>query len=141
MAERTTTSVSGSNRSRTMSPWPPFVALGLALSEVGVVMNLASVSVGGILLLGGSIAGILVDASYVDSPWLPLGVLGGLFTVAGGAIWWSQLQVPFGLDAMLAVAHTDAVAMRGQAILVAGLLLVLATIGGIVYKSLASANT
>ncbi|MFB6169769.1 MAG: cox cluster protein, partial [Haloarculaceae archaeon] len=75
-----------SDQYRMASPWPLFVALGLALSEVGVVLALFPVAVGGLLLFGGSVVGILKESGYVAAPWTPLAVLGAVFAVAGGAL-------------------------------------------------------
>jgi hypothetical protein len=57
-----------SNRYRKASPWPVFVALGFVVSEVGVVLGLFPVAVGGLLLFGGTAAGILSEAGYVARP-------------------------------------------------------------------------
>lgn len=118
-----------------VSAWPPFVALGFAISEVGVFLNLPSVAVGGILLFGGSIAGILVDASFTSSPWPSLGVVGAGFTALGAFVWASQVQT-YAIGRFLAVAQANGVAMRGEAILVAGVLLLVGTVAGIVVKPL-----
>ncbi|MFB6081752.1 MAG: cox cluster protein [Halanaeroarchaeum sp.] len=145
MADNTTPTMTDSTpddvggRYGKMSAWPPFVAIGFAISEVGVVMNLPSLSVGGILLFGGSLAGILTDAGYVESPWPSMGLVGGLFSVFGGLIWASQLQT-YTLSRLLAVAGENAIAMRGEAVLVAGILLVLGAIVGIVVKPLADTH-
>jgi len=58
-----------SDQYRTASPWPVFVALGLALSEIGVFIGLFPVAVFGLILFGGSIAGILTESGYVSRPW------------------------------------------------------------------------
>ncbi len=58
-----------SDQYRTASPWPVFVALGLALSEIGVFIGLFPVAVFGLILFGGSIAGILTESGYVERPW------------------------------------------------------------------------
>ena len=50
------------------SPWPLFVALGLAVGEVGVFMGLYPVAVGGLLLFVGSVAGIVQEAGYSERP-------------------------------------------------------------------------
>ncbi|MFB6124455.1 MAG: cox cluster protein [Halanaeroarchaeum sp.] len=123
------------SRPTRMSAWPPFVALGFAISEVGVFLNVPSVAVGGILLFGGSIAGILVDASFTTTPWPSLGVVGAGFTALGAVIWGSQVQT-YALGRLLAVAQTNGVAMRGEAVLVAGVLLLVGTVAGIVLKPL-----
>jgi len=58
-----------SDQYRTASPWPVFVALGLVLSEIGVFIGLFPVAVFGLILFGGSIAGILTESGYVTRPW------------------------------------------------------------------------
>jgi len=58
-----------SDQYRTASPWPVFVALGLTLSEIGVFIGLFPVAVFGLILFGGSIAGILTESGYVTRPW------------------------------------------------------------------------
>ncbi|MFB6130464.1 MAG: hypothetical protein ABEJ28_06560, partial [Salinigranum sp.] len=69
------------------SAWPMFVALGLAVSEVGVFMDgLYPVAVAGLLLFATSIAGILDESGYVATPWRTLGALGVVFLLAGVAI-------------------------------------------------------
>jgi len=138
MAQRTDTMTDTSptgvgDQYRRASAWPPFVAIGLAISEVGVIMNLVPVSIGGILLFGGSLAGILVDASITESPWPSLGAIGVVFGALGGVMWASQLQ-QYTLSRLLAVANTNTIAMRGEAIVVAGALLVIGAILGIVLK-------
>lgn len=76
----------------TASPWPLFVALGLALSEIGVFVGLFPVAVFGLILFGGSIAGILTESGYVERPWPTLlGVGVALIVIAAAfAIW----QIP-----------------------------------------------
>lgn len=105
------------------SPWPVFVALGLALSEIGVFVGIFPVAVFGLLLFGGSIAGILTESGYASRPWPTLLVLGGILAVAGVAIvlW----QTPIGaID--VSEFGTDGVLSRALAITVAGIALVLA---------------
>jgi len=67
-----------SDQYRTASPWPVFVALGLALSEIGVFIGLFPVAVFGLILFGGSIAGILTESGYVTRPWPTLLAVGGI---------------------------------------------------------------
>jgi len=76
----------------TASPWPLFVALGLALSEIGVFVGLFPVAVFGLILFGGSIAGILTESGYVERPWPTLlGVGVALIVIAAAfAVW----QIP-----------------------------------------------
>ncbi|PSP46070.1 cox cluster protein [Halobacteriales archaeon QH_10_70_21] len=56
-----------SDRYDKTSPWPVVVVLGIVLSEVGILFNLYPVSVTGLLLFAGSVAGIVHEvASQVD---------------------------------------------------------------------------
>jgi|GEM_PF-169545 len=116
-----------------VSPWPPFVAAGLAVTEIGIVMNLVGLSIGGILLFGGSVAGILTETEYASSPWTPLVILGTLFLGFGGYMWATQVPL-YTIDAFLAAAASNAIAMRGEAIVIGGGLLVIGAIGGTVLK-------
>lgn len=118
-----------------MSPWPPFVAIGLVVAEIGVVLNLIPLSVGGVVLFGGSVAGILWDASVTETPWPSLGLLGGLFSVLGTGLWASQVQT-YSLSAVIAVATTNGIAIRGAAVLVGGVLLIVGAVLGTVYEPL-----
>ena len=65
------------------SPWPLFVALGVTLSELGVLFGSSPVSVGGILLLSASVVGILRESKYTSTLYAPGLVVGALFTVVG----------------------------------------------------------
>jgi len=72
-----------SDRYQMASPWPLFVALGFALSEVGIVLGVFPISVGGVLLFGGSIAGILTESGYATHLWKTSALIGaGLLVVA-----------------------------------------------------------
>ena len=100
-----------------------FVALGLALSEVGVFLGLFPVAVFGLLLFGGSVAGILTESGYTRRPWPTLLGLGAFLALAGTVVllW----QVP--LDAItLANFGQDGVLSRGLAVVAAGVTLVVA---------------
>ncbi|MFB6093392.1 MAG: cox cluster protein [Halanaeroarchaeum sp.] len=121
--------IDGGPRTQAITPWPPLVALGLVVLEVGVVMNVIPLAVGGVVLFGGSIGGILTEASYVDRPWSVVGAVGAIFVVAGAAIWATQVS-GYALARLLAVATSDPIAIRGVALLVGGLLLDVAAIGG-----------
>ena len=114
-----------SDQYRTASPWPLFVALGFALSEIGVFIGLFPVAVFGLILFGGSIAGILTESGYVNRPWPTLvGVGVALAAIAAAiAVWYLPLaeitvanigqgQVFGGLVAV-AVAGVGMVAMGG----------------------------
>lgn len=114
-----------SDRYRLASPWPVFVAVGLALSEVGVIMGFFPVAVGGLLLLVGSVSGILREAGYVDRPWGMLVGLGAALVAFGLVVVWTQADP--GADSVAAVlASTDGAVVRGEAIAVAGFLSLLA---------------
>lgn len=110
------------------SPWPILVAGGLALSEVGILFGVVPLAVGGLLLFGGSCAGILHEAGYATSPWRPLQAIGGLFVLLGAGVWGVRLPA-FTVRAALRAVAVDSVALRGVAICVAGGFLVL---GGVV---------
>ncbi|MBX0294659.1 DUF7541 family protein [Haloarcula nitratireducens] len=81
-----------SDQYRTASPWPVFVALGLTLSEIGVFIGLFPVAVFGLILFGGSIAGILTESGYAERPWPTLLAVGGILSVLALAI--GVLQLP-----------------------------------------------
>lgn len=104
------------------SPWPPLVAFGFVVSELGVLFGIIPVVVGGLLLFGGSCAGILHETDYVRTVWLPLKGLGVLFVIAGGILWVSTVSVTT-VDATLQAVEQSKVALRGASILVGGVLL------------------
>jgi hypothetical protein len=82
-----------SDQYRTASPWPVFVAFGLALSEVGVFIGLFPVAVFGLILFGGAIAGILTESGYVSRPWPTLVGVGGALVLLAGLVAVTQLPV------------------------------------------------
>ena len=89
------------------SPWPPFVALGLALSEVGVFIGLRSVSVVGLLLFVGTVTGILTESEYISRPARAASVQGfGLISIGIVLIFQNQTGTT----------------VRGQSIVIAGVL-------------------
>jgi len=108
---------------RRASPWPLFVALGFALSELGVFIGLYPVAVGGILLLGASVAGILRESGYTADLWRPLAGLGVGFAVIGGAVLATQVG-PAGLDVLALTEDPNGVVGRGLSIVGAGGILV-----------------
>jgi hypothetical protein len=115
-----------SDQYRTASPWPVFVALGLVLSEIGVFIGLFPVAVFGLILFGGSVAGILTESGYVTRPWPTLvgvGVVLG-FIAAG-------LAVAYLPAADIAVANigNGPVFTRLVAVAVAGIVMV--AMGGV----------
>ena len=84
--------ISDSGRTFTgASPWPLVVALGLTLSEVGVVLGLRPISVTGLLMFAGSVAGILTESGYISRPARAVGVQGfGLIAIGTVLILQSQ---------------------------------------------------
>lgn len=119
---------------RRASPWPVFVAVGLAVAELGVFLGIVPLAVGGILLLGGSCAGILREAGYAATPWRPLRAIGGGFLAVGGALWLFR-ATEFSLSALLRAPTADGVALRGAAVVVAGALLVIGGYAGPVWST------
>lgn len=114
---------------RKVSAWPVFVAGGLAVGEVGVVLTLYPLAVAGLLLFAGSVAGIIQEAGYVDRPW---GLLAGVGVVlfALGALLIAS-QVPATLEAWVAALDsTQANILRGFSVAIAGFLAVLASGAG-----------
>lgn len=110
---------------RKTSAWPVFVAVGLAVSEIGVFLDgLYPLAVAGLLLFVGSVAGIVSEAGYVDRPWRLLGALGVVLVVAGLLVVYSQV----GSAMLSALSTTDGVVFRGLAIAGAG---VVAIVGGL----------
>jgi len=117
------------------SPWPLFVAIGLAISEVGVVMALLPVTAGGLLLFVGSIAGILAETEYVDSPWPLLAGLGVVLVALGAVIYW-YTGAPFSVEVVIETLEFGrTVAYRGLAIVTAGIVSVAVAIGGWIAKA------
>lgn len=109
-----------SGRSPATSAWPVFVALGLALGELGVLFGVYPVAVAGLLLFLGSVTAVIHEAGYVARPWQLLGVLGALLLITGTLLVYSQvgsapraaLSVPDGITARgLAIAGSGAVAL------------------------------
>ena len=113
-----------SDQYRKSSPWPMLIAFGLALSEVGIIFGIYAFTVGGLLLLVGSVSGVLRETAYVDDPWLTLGGLGVVAGVIGVAIVWATGGASFA-GSPTAVEVESAIGARGLAIAVAGLFCVL----------------
>lgn len=112
-----------SDRYRKASPWPMLVALGFVVSEVGVVLGLFPVTVGGLLLFGGTVSGILSESGYVEQTWRSLAAF-GVFLLAFGLLA-IGLNIDIGAlspDALLDTARPFV--YRGSAIAAAGLILV-----------------
>lgn len=108
-----------SDQYRKASPWPVFVALGLAVSEVGVLFGVLPLAVGGLLLFGASVAGVLREADYVERPWGTLAAFGVVLVAAGALAIWARL--PSGGPSVAALLDpANGVAYRGLAIALAG---------------------
>mgnify|MGYP000070597229 FL=1 len=114
-----------SDQYRTASPWPLLVAVGFALTEVGVFLGIFPIAVGGVLLLGGSVAGILGESGYARRPWRTLALLGVGFFALGAALVATQ-TVGSSVNLAQTVADPNGVVGRGLAIAVAGIMLVAA---------------
>lgn len=117
-----------SDRYRMSSPWPMFVALGFVLSEVGLVLGVFPIAVGGVLLFGGSIAGILTEAGYVSHLWNTTIKVGA--ALLGIALLLAVLQGQFGLSVANEAMNTPnepgyRLLSRGISIGLAGVFLVL----------------
>jgi len=117
---------------RRASPWPLFVALGFVIGELGIFLGILAFAVSGVVLFGGSVAGILSEAGYARRPWRLLSVVGVLFVVLGAALWAIRVPDPT-LGSALADLSTDLVARRGAAVLGGGAILVVAGVVGAVW--------
>ena len=110
-----------SEQYRKVSPWPIFIAFGLAISEIGILFALFPLAVGGLLLLCGSIAGMATEAGYARTPWRALAGCAGVLVVLGGVL----LYV-----GSLPIAAGTQLDDRGIAILATALVMVLGAAGG-----------
>jgi hypothetical protein len=126
-----------SDQYRMASPWPLFVALGLALSEVGIFMGLFPVAVGGLLLFGGSVSGILRESGYTTRPWRTFAGFGVALALVGVTVVATQVDLlaavttdPFdlvtGAFAVIQQPGNYAVLGRAMAIVVAGAMMLAA---------------
>lgn len=106
------------------SPWPLFVAFGLTIAEVGVFLGIFSVAVFGLLLFGGSVAGILTESGYTARPWPTLLGFGFVLAIAGIALTLWQFPLAavtlenFGQNGLL--ARSIAVVAAGVILAVTG---------------------
>ncbi|QGN06395.1 cox cluster protein [Halorhabdus sp. CBA1104] len=114
---------------RRASPWPVFIALGFALAELGIFVGYFAVAVGGLLLLGGSVAGILVESGYAKRLWRPLAGLGVAFGLLGVGMVASQVD-PATLDVLGVVTDPNGIVGRGLAVVGSGAILVAIGIAG-----------
>jgi len=107
-----------SEQYRKASPWPLFIALGVPISEIGLVFDAFPVAVGGLLLFCGCIAGMLQESGYISTPWNALAAMALLLFGFGAALLYVNPQV--GAD----------VTMRAYAVLASGIVLVAGGIAG-----------
>ncbi|WP_436347750.1 DUF7541 family protein [Natronorubrum sp. FCH18a] len=116
---------SANDRERTTaSPWPILVALGLVLSEVGIVVDLFPIAVGGLVLFAASVAGLLAESNHVSSQWSLATGFGVLLVVAGSALY----ALGTGALAVPAADGLVGLASRGLAIAVAGAVTVVGSV-------------
>jgi uncharacterized membrane protein len=108
-----------SDQYRMASPWPIFVALGIPVSEIGILFDLFPVAVGGLILFSGSVAGMTKESGYAETPWGPLAVLGVVFLALGAAFVFTGLNLQ----------------TRGYAIVTAAVILLLAGAAGHLFGS------
>jgi len=118
-----------SEQYRMSSPWPLFVALGVAISEVGIILGFLPVAAGGLVLLAGSVTGILRESGHVANPWRGLLTFATALLAVGVGVYWyaassAGVGAPLATENVLAVLRTGnaTVAYRGVSIFVAGLL-------------------
>ena len=70
------------------SPWPIPLVLGLVISELGLLFDgILPVAVGGLLLLAGSIVGILRESGFSDSLWRATLSIGVVFGALGAVVY------------------------------------------------------
>ncbi|WP_394743009.1 DUF7541 family protein [Natronococcus roseus] len=71
----------------TSSPWPVLIAAGLVLSEIGILVDVLPVAIGGLVLLASSVTGFITESGHASSPW-PLAIgFGALFVVLGAGLY------------------------------------------------------
>jgi hypothetical protein len=104
------------------SLWPMFVAFGLAIAEIGVVVGVFVFTVVGFLMFTGAVTGILYESGYVEKAWQTLGVLATVVLVLGFGVFLGFGGVVGGTEL---VSVPNAVAYRGLSMIAAGLLTLL----------------
>lgn len=97
------------------SPWPLFVAVGLAVAEAGVLFGVFAVAVAGVCCFGGAVAGLVAESDHVASRprgllavAAPLAVLGGV-VVAATTYETRGSAVLVGAGLLVALAAVDAI--------------------------------
>jgi hypothetical protein len=69
------------------SPWPIPIVMGIVISEIGILFEgLLPVAVGGLVLLAGSIVGIMRESDFAATLWKPTFGVGALFAAAGAGL-------------------------------------------------------
>jgi membrane-bound ClpP family serine protease len=119
-----------SDQYRRSSPWPLFVALGFVISEVGIFLAVVPVSVGGLLLFTGSVAGIIREAGYTEQPWGTIGILGVVLVVLGGILVATQVPSVSSISSVLMSifsARPNFIVVRGVSIVFAGVIALVAS--------------
>lgn len=115
------------DRKPSASVWPMFVAFGLAIAEVGVVVGVFVLTVVGVLMFTGSVAGIVSESGYVENGWRLLAgfavvvfALGAaVFVAYGGSVGGSEL-----------IGVPNAIAYRGLSMIAAGIITLLTAVVG-----------
>ena len=102
-----------SDQYRSASPWPVFVALGIPIAELGILFDVFPLSVGGLLLFCGSVAGMAREAGYAKSTWRALAALGVACLALGAGL-------TYGVD----------LPTRGYAVIAAAVLLLVGAVAG-----------
>lgn len=124
-----------SERYEKTSAWPLVVALGLTLSEIGILFNLYPVAVGGLVMFVGSIAGIVDEAGYVARPWRLLSALGVTLAVLGTLVVSTQVDIlgafaqtsPLGaLGDIVRTSVANSITQRGVTIAATGVVVAVA---------------
>lgn len=100
----------------TSSPWPVLIAAGLVLSEVGILVDVLPIAIGGLVLFASSVTGFIAEPGHVSSPW-PLAIgFGALFVVLGAGLY------AVGTEQVVAGSNDPfGLATRGVALAAAGL--------------------
>ncbi|MDQ2049869.1 hypothetical protein RBH26_05175 [Natronolimnohabitans sp. A-GB9] len=112
---------SANDRERpTASPWPVLIALGLAGSEIGIILDLFPVAVGGLVLFAGSVGGILAESDHASSPLPVAAGFGVLFVLVGGVLY-ALATGAFSTDGFAGLAT------RGLVLVVAGVITLVGT--------------
>ncbi|MFB6089820.1 MAG: cox cluster protein [Halobellus sp.] len=103
---------------RMASPWPLFIALGIPIAELGILFGLFPLAVGGLLLFGGSVAGMTTETGYARTPWRALVGVAVPLAALGVAFVFTPIDLP----------------NRGTAIVAAAVILVAAGAAGALFS-------